>query len=405
MENQSVKEKIFYWGGITLISSVIIGGTYYIYKSIFGSDEEEKKIIDNDNDSVGNSFILNNTNKKNDVNNINNETNLDYNISNNINSSIFKNNLNNINENENNNIINTININIDNTENVEIQQKDNQKDNPQNSINIFNNNDIFLKSFGINIDESKIFNNNNRLTEEGTVRLIIMMNYLSNKFYLIDNPTLDQKRRALLSNLNSINNDENNINESNFNNIRQMNEEYLTLCHQTLEFRQNSYQIASEKILSSLSTKVNFQEFEEFIKNIDPKQLDKISIKLTVELNDKIFKYDLGFMDINKTKEAYIFYLRNSIDFLKKLKEQQEKNKNKVNQGNEMINEENTLFIFQFMTIKIQMDDSLYEKYHIEEDHLKLLVNKYNLFEDNEISQLKNEWEELNNEQEEIVGK
>ena len=43
MEGKSIKEKILYWGGITLISTVIIGGSYYIYQSIFGTEEKEKE--------------------------------------------------------------------------------------------------------------------------------------------------------------------------------------------------------------------------------------------------------------------------------------------------------------------------------------------------------------------------
>ena len=396
MENQSIKEKIFYWGRITLISSVIIGGAYYIYKSIFGSDEEEKNIIDIDNDSVGNSSILNNKNNINNNNNINNETSLGNSISNNIKSTIFEKQEKNIieNEEENNNIINTKSENIDNQERHDNQIP--QMSNPKNSINIFNsNNKIFLKSFGINLDESKLFNNNNRLTEEGTIHLIIIMEYLSKKFYLIDNPTLDQKRRALLRNINNINKAENNMDENNIINIREINEEYLALCSKTLEIQQNTFQMASEKILASLSIKINYQEIEEFLKNNDPKLMEKIQIKLTLELNDEIFKYDLDFMDINKTKEAYIFYLKISIEYLKKVKEQQEKIIINENQENEMMNEEHSILIFQMMTNKIRMNDILYEKYHIEEEHLKLLVNKYNLFEDDEIIQLKNEWEEI----------
>ena len=400
MENQSIKEKIFYWGRITLISSVIIGGAYYIYKSIFGSDEEEKNIIDIDNDSVGNSSILNNKNNINNNNinnnNINNETSLGNSISNNIKSTIFEKQEKNIieNEDENNNIINTKSENIDNQERHDNQIP--QMSNPKHSINIFNsNNKIFLKSFGINLDESKLFNNNNRLTEEGTIHLIIIMEYLSKKFYLIDNPTLDQKRRALLRNINNINNAENNMDESNIINIREINEEYLALCSKTLEIQQNTFQLASEKILASLSIKINSQEIEDFLKNNDPKLMEKIQIKLTLELNDEIFKYDLDFMDINKTKEAYIFYLKISIEYLKKVKEQQEKIIINENQENEMMNEEHSILLFQMMTNKIRMNDILYEKYHIEEEHLKLLVNKYNLFEDDEIIQLKKEWEEI----------
>ena len=43
MESTSIKEKIFYWGGMTLISTVILGGSYYIYQSIFGSEEKDDK--------------------------------------------------------------------------------------------------------------------------------------------------------------------------------------------------------------------------------------------------------------------------------------------------------------------------------------------------------------------------
>ena len=69
-----------------------------------------------------------------------------------------------------------------------------------------------------------------------------------------------------------------------------------------------------------------------------------------------------------------------------------ENNKNNIN------TEENNdnMFIFQFMRLKIEMDDQLYEKYKILDEHLKLLVNKYNLFSDNEINQLQNEFDDIN---------
>ena len=399
MEGQSIKEKIFYWGGITLITSVIIGGSYYIYKSIFGSDENEKNNIDNDNDSLDTPFMLNmnnqNNNINNNINNINNENNIDNNnIPNNINSSLFPKSINNLIESD-NNIISTKKININNEENNEI----NNKNNPQNTINIFNNNKLLLKSFGINIDESKLLINNNRLTDESSVLIIIYINYLAQKFYLIDNPTLDQKRRALLT-YNIKENGENNINNNNneidMNNEQKIQEEYLTLCNQAMRFRQNCYQIAAEKILGSLHIKITFQEIEDFLKNVEPNQMEKITLKLTTELNDKLYKYDLDYFDLNKTKEAYIFYLKANIDAVKILYEEQEKIKrNNEDIGNEII-EQNNIFIFKLMSLKMQMDDKLYVKYHIEDEHLKLLANKYNLFNDSEISQLQKEFDDFN---------
>ena len=109
MENKSIKDKILYWGGITLISSVVLGGSYYIYKSIFGSEKEDNNIDANENNSLGdNSFILND--KNNIKNNIINENNIDTNTSKNIQSSIFSNNINeknnSIDQSQNNNILN-----------------------------------------------------------------------------------------------------------------------------------------------------------------------------------------------------------------------------------------------------------------------------------------------------------
>lgn len=401
MEGKSIKEKILYWGGITLISSVIIGGSYYIYKSIFGSDNDDKNNIDDDNDSLGNSFMQSNINKEKN-NNINKENNLDNNnIINDINSTIFPKNL--MEEDNNNN--NKINGNKNN-ENKENEEHKNQN-NPQNSINIFNNNKILLKSFGIIFDESKIIFNNNRLTDESAILIIIYINYLSQKFYLIDNPTLDEKRRSILIKLtndinklnnNEINNEINNINSiNNINeNEKALKEQYLTLCNETFGFQQNSYQMASEKILSCLPSKISIQEIQEFLNNIDKIKFEKISIKILNELNNELFKYDLDIFDVNKAKEAYIYYLTIFNDQAKKLFEEQGKLIN--NKGEEMEkNEENNLFIFQFITLKIQMDDKLYIKYNIVDEHLKLLIYKYNLINDKEINELQNEFDILNN--------
>ena len=428
MESTSIKEKIFYWGSLTLLTSVILGGSYYIYKSIFGSEENENKNIDKDNLKVNlnnnndennnneeiNSENINNNENKNSKNNINNENNKEnISISKNIISSIFPTKLYNLIDNRSRTPIskkqNNINNGNDEQENSNIIKN---SCNAHNSINIFKNDSIFLKSFGLNIDESKLYNNNNRLTEEGTVRLIMYMNFLAQKFYLVDNPTLDEKRRSLLiinnnENDNNINNssqlninNENSINNNiDNNNNPQKQEEYLSLCNQSIAYKQKAYQIASDKILNTLHNQINFQEFEEFLKNIVPKQLENLSIKIMTELNDELFKYDLDFMDINKAKEAYIFYLKIYIENATKLHEEQEKRKNidNENEGNEMDEENNNILLFQFMVLKMQMDDTLYLKYHIVEEHLKLLVNKYNLFVDSEISQLQNDFDEFNN--------
>ena len=118
------------------------------------------------------------------------------------------------------------------------------------------------------------------------------------------------------------------------------------------------------------------------------------------ELNSQLHKYDLNIMDINKTKEAYIYYLKIFIENAKKIVEEATKKNNifdENNKNNINIEENNdNMFIFQFMGLKIEMDDQLYEKYKILDEHLKLLVNKYNLFSDNEINQLQNEFDDIN---------
>ena len=42
------------------------------------------------------------------------------------------------------------------------------------------------------------------------------------------------------------------------------------------------------------------------------------------------------------------------------------------------------------------MDDQLYEKYKLKDEHIKLLVKKYNLLDDNEVNQLQNEYDDIN---------
>ena len=366
MEGKSIKEKILYWGGITLISTVIIGGSYYIYQSIFGSGEKEKEENEdnNENNSINNSFQLNDSNQNIQKNNI-----IDLSSSNNINnikSSIIP-------KSENNNINNNINSKLIKDEDL-LNEENEEK--IENNINIFENNIILLKGFGINIDETKLLkNSNNKITDEGLIRLIMYINYLADKFYTLDNPKLDEKRRELLI-------------KKNNNNELLVEQDYLSLCNETLMSKQNAYQIAANKILSSLKIKISIDELDEFVKNIDPKKLEELSIKIITELNPTLHKYDLNIMDINKTKEVYIFYLKIFIENAKKMEEQKE--------NMDENDENNNIFIFQFMTLKIQMDDLLYIKYNIIDEHLKLLVNKYNLFSDNEISQLQNEFDDIN---------
>ena len=50
----------------------------------------------------------------------------------------------------------------------------------------------------------------------------------------------------------------------------------------------------------------------------------------------------------------------------------------------------------RIFSIKRKTDDILYLKYNIVEEHLKLLVYKYNLSNDNEVSQLQNEFYDIN---------
>ena len=371
MEGKTIKEKILYWGGITLISTVIIGGSYYIYQSIFGSGEKEKEENEdnNENNSINNSFQLNDSNQ-----NIQKNNNIDLNSSNNINN--IKSTI--ITTNENNNI----NININNNINSKLIKDEDilneeNEEKIENNINIFENNIILLKSFGINIDETKLLkNSNSKITEEGIIRLIMYINYLADKFFVLDNPKLDEQRRALLDKKNNNNNE------------LLVEQDYLTLCNETLMAKQNAYQIAADKILSSLKIKLSMDELEEFVKNIDPKKLEELTIKIMTELNPTLHKYDLNIMDLNKTKEAYIYYLKIFIESEKKMEEQKE-NINDNEEGN-------NIFIFQYMSLKIKMDDLLYIKYNILDEHLKLLVNKYNLFNDNEINQLQNEFDDIN---------
>ena len=369
MEGKSIKEKILYWGGITLISTVIIGGSYYIYQSIFGSGEKEKEENEdnNENNSINNSFQLNDSNQ-----NIQKNNNIDLNSSNNINN--IKSTIITTNENNNININNNINSKLIKDEDI-LNEENEEK--IENNINIFENNIILLKSFGINIDETKLLkNSNSKITEEGIIRLIMYINYLADKFFVLDNPKLDEKRRALLDKKNNNNNE------------LLVEQDYLTLCNETLMAKQNAYQIAADKILSSLKIKLSMDELEEFVKNIDPKKLEELTIKIMTELNPTLHKYDLNIMDINKTKEAYIYYLKIFIESEKKMEEQKE-NINDNEEGN-------NIFIFQYMSLKIKMDDLLYIKYNILDEHLKLLVNKYNLFNDNEINQLQNEFDDIN---------
>ena len=368
MEGKSIKEKILYWGGITLISTVIIGGSYYIYQSIFGSGEKEKEENEdnNENNSINNSFQLNDSNQ-----NIQKNNNIDLNSSNNINN--IKSTIITTNENNNININNNINSKLIKDEDI-LNEENEEK--IENNINIFENNIILLKSFGINIDETKLLkNSNSKITEEGIIRLIMYINYLADKFFVLDNPKLDEQRRALLD-------------KKNNNNELLVEQDYLTLCNETLMAKQNAYQIAADKILSSLKIKLSMDELEEFVKNIEPKKLEELTIKIMTELNPTLHKYDLNIMDLNKTKEAYIYYLKIFIESEKKMEEQKE-NINDNEEGN-------NIFIFQYMSLKIKMDDLLYIKYNILDEHLKLLVNKYNLFNDNEINQLQNEFDDIN---------
>ena len=384
MESKSLKEKIIYWGGITLISTVLIGGSYYIYESLFGSEEKEKEEKEeNENNSINNSFQLNDSNQ-NDQKNNNIEISTSNNINNinNINSTIFSKNENmiNIGETENNNIINNNNIDNKIIKDDEVSNDENEEKKIKN-INIFDNNMIFLKSFGLNIEESKIFKNGNKeLTEEIAIRLIIYINYLAEKFYMIDNPTLDEKRRSLLN--------------KNNNNELLMEEEYLTLCNETLVYKQYVYQIAASKILNSLKIKLTMEDLRKYIRMLDSRKLEELSIKILIETNSELNKYDLDILDINKTKEAYIFYLKLSIDYHKKL--YKKKKKDNININNNIEDNNNPIYAFQYMTFKGKTDDILYLKYKIVEEHLKLLVYKYNLSNDNEVSQLQNEFYDIN---------
>ena len=375
MESKSIKEKIFYWGGMTLISTVILGGSYYIYQSIFGSEEKDDK-EENEINSLNDS---NQEIQNNNINNINN--NIEINSSNNItniNPIIFpKNENNNIGETQTNIISNKLNNNLILKEEEDINEENDQ--NISNNINIFNNNIIFMKSFGLNIDESKIFKNGtNKFQEDGAMRLIIYINYLAEKFYILDNPTLDEKRREAL------------IKKNENNNELLLEQKYLELCNETLDYKRDIYQIAAQKIINCLKVRIVQDELNKIISSLDPKQIDDISIKIILEINSDLNKYDLDYMDINKTKEAYIYYLKTYIENTKNLFEQKEKNENDNIEG------KGAMLVFKYMSLKLQTDDQLYIKYKIVDEHLKLLVYKYNLFNDNDIIQLQKESDVIN---------
>ena len=382
MESNSIKEKIFYWGGLTLISSVIIGGSYYIYQTIFGSEEKEDNEEENENNSLNDS-TQNIIQKSNNIE-INSSNN-----ANNINSLLFSKNEENINSAEtadtnitniNNNINNNINKNLIIKEEQELNELPEDKNaTSTNNINIFNNDIIFLKSFGLNIDESKIFKaGTNKFEEEGSILIIIYINYLAEKFYSLDNPTLDEKRRSVL------------IKKAENNNDKLIEQEYLSLCNETLVYKRNIYQIAAEKIFGVLKVDITLDDLNKLLNGIEPKKLEELSIKIIKEINSEVHKYDLEYMDINKTKEAYIYYLKTYIENTKNLFEQKEKNENDNIEG------KGAMLVFKYMSLKLQTDDQLYIKYKIVDEHLKLLVYKYNLFNDNDIIQLQKESDVIN---------
>ena len=209
-------------------------------------------------------------------------------------------------------------------------------------------------------------------------RLIIYINYLAEKFYILDNPTLDSKRREIL------------IKKNENNNELLLEQEYLSLCNATLDYKKDIYQIAAQKIINCLKVRVSLEELNKIVSSLTPKQLEEISIKIILEINSSLHKYDLDYMDINKTKEAYIYYLKTYIDSTKSLFEQKEKNEK------DNIGEKNVMYIFKFMSLKLQTDDQLYIKYKIVDEHLKLLVHKYNLWNDNDIIILEKETDVIN---------
>ena len=139
--------------------------------------------------------------------------------------------------------------------------------------------------------------------------------------------------------------------------------------------------------MKSLRINFSIEELQESVKAIEPKKLEDLSIKLMMELNQTLLKYDLNIMDINQTKEAYVYYLKIFTENAKKIIE--------PNENININNEENKMAILKYMALKMQMDDELYEKYKMKEEHIKLLVNKYNLLNDNEVNQLQNEYDDI----------
>ena len=289
------KDKVLFWGGLTAVSSLIIGGGYYLYKHLTDAGEEAEEKEDGEEGLLGKN---------------------------------------------------------------------------KGGENIFKlSNKELIKRFGIEIREEEIFDGLNKLTNEGCIKLITCINYLAERFYQIDNPGLDEQRRNCVDNY----------------------EEYLSLCNETFMAKQNEYQIASNKVLDSLGNKISFKELQDFLQNINQKDLETLTVSEMLKQNDRLFNYNLTCLKKEEVKLAYIFYLTNFIEEADKLLNNINSKENK--EENE---EEQKLLMFNFLTLKMQIDDKLYLKYNVIEEQLKLMLYKNELLLDGDIVKLQEKFEKLN---------
>ncbi len=188
-----------------------------------------------------------------------------------------------------------------------------------------------------------------KLDQDLAMRILYMTNHHAEEEIKKTHPLIDKKRREALK-------DE---------------QEYKRICMEYLEAKEFAYQNSSKRIMTEFNT--TFEEVQQMLSNLDPTYMEKKFF----EFEQPKFEHEKPNKEI--AKEAFLFYGKKLMEEMQGLSSQSRNFQ--FLQSPEGQQE----MMFNLLVGKMKVEDLLYIKYKLSENHVRYLLQDYNLLSDPEI--------------------
>lgn len=199
--------------------------------------------------------------------------------------------------------------------------------------------------------ETNLSENMNNLTLDQAVRIISLMNKMTEEIVKKKKPDLDERRRAAINN----------------------EALYQELVGESLEERESAMMNAQE-VISKKFNGINMEDIAKIMQSANPETVERL-----VLLSDKP-QFEGTIPSKEKVKEIFTYYGNN---MLFRMRDSQMA----MNQGSMDPNQQQYIF-FKILMSKMKVDDELFVKYRLTENQLKYLFYEYKLENDSEVKSL-----------------